>query len=183
MPMPNGTSNPYQSTNPYKLRRMTIHWNHDRIWKLGTELVKTKSQLHDNREDSFTAEFAAKHQKPNTDLGGDPREILTDVNCEKLVSIKIVKNNLFGIERMDFHHEDNNVQVLEVKTDYLLEQHRRRCLKKFLTNSKEIKDIQADQAALKKKSSQQAKIELKECDAKRDRIIEKQLAKDRAEEK
>jgi hypothetical protein len=183
MPMPNGTSNPYQSTNPYKLRRMTIHWNHDRIWKLATELVKTKCQLHDNREDSFTAEFAAKHQKPNMDLGGDAREILTDVNCEKLVSIKIVKNNLFGIERMDFVHEDNNVQVLEVNTDYLLEQFRRRCLKKFLKNSKEIKDIEADQANLKKKSSQQAKIELKQCDANKERIIEKQLAKDRAEEK
>ena len=58
------------------------------------EVVKVKNLLHDNREESCLADFKARDLKPMDNSGGDLREIVTDVNCQNLKSIKIVKNHL-----------------------------------------------------------------------------------------
>lgn len=182
--MPTGQStNPFQSNNPYKLRRLTITWNPDRIWRMVVEVVKSKSNLHNDIEDSCLADFKAKNLNPLPNAGGDPREISTDVNCQNLKSIKITKNDLYGISKMEFVHEDGNVQMIELSTEYLLQVYRRKAEKKFFKNSQEIKDIEAAKQKMKSKSSQQAKIELMDLEKKLDKVIEEHRERSFIEER
>ena len=171
--MPGGQStNPFQSNNPYKLRRLNITWNDDRIWRMVVEVVKSKSLLHNDREDSCLADFKAKNTSSLPGHGEPKRDITTDVNCQNLQQISITKNKLFGIQSMEFVHEDGNTQVIRVSQDYLVEVYRKKAAKKFLKSSNEVKVLEDKKSKLKGKSSAVAKTELQELENKFEHLIE-----------
>jgi len=138
------------------------------------EVVKSKSLLHNDREDSCLADFKAKNTSTLPGHGEPKRDITTDVNCQNLQQISITKNKLFGIQGMEFVHDDGNTQVIRISQDYLADVYRKKALKKFLKSANEVKVLQDKKDKLKGKSSAVAKTELQELENKFEHLIEMQ---------
>ena len=103
----------------------------------------------------------------------DKREIVTDINCELLKSIRIFSNKAFGIAKLEFHHEDENIQKNEIKSNCLVENLKRNEIKEFLATNKEVLDIDKKKAETSKNKTEFSRNKVMELEELKQEIVNK----------